>query len=102
LVPQTPQWLCDVIARLQSKKPEDRFQSAREVANLLSGREARLRRRKPRTGRFGWWKWVAVGILVLVVFILVMMELDGTTHWLPTRQPPPAAREKGDGNDRGR
>ena len=35
VIPGVPQWLCDLIAKLQAKKPEDRFQSAREVADLL-------------------------------------------------------------------
>ena len=35
IVPQTPEWLCALIARLHSKKPEDRFASAVEVAELL-------------------------------------------------------------------
>jgi serine/threonine protein kinase len=102
LVPQTPQWLCDVIAKLQSKRPDDRFQSAREVADLLAAREARLGRSIAAPVRSGWWKWVVAGIVVLAAFTLVMMELDGTTHWLRTRQPKPAPVEKGDGNDAGR
>lgn len=35
IVPETPQWLCDIITRLHAKKPEDRFESAKEVADLL-------------------------------------------------------------------
>ena len=33
--PDIPQWLCRIIARLMSKQPDDRFKSAREVAELL-------------------------------------------------------------------
>jgi Leucine-rich repeat (LRR) protein len=36
ITPEAPGWLCDVIARLHAKKPEDRFSSAREVAELLA------------------------------------------------------------------
>lgn len=36
LVPETPGWLCDIISRLHAKDPEDRFTSAKEVAELLS------------------------------------------------------------------
>ena len=36
IIPEMPQWLCDIIARLHAKKPDDRFQSAREVAALLT------------------------------------------------------------------
>lgn len=32
---EIPDWLCDIIAKLHAKKPADRFQSAREVAELL-------------------------------------------------------------------
>jgi formylglycine-generating enzyme required for sulfatase activity len=34
--PDVPAWLCDIIRRLHEKKPDDRFGSAREVANLLA------------------------------------------------------------------
>ena len=33
--PDIPEWLCRIVAKLMSKRPEDRFQSAREVAELL-------------------------------------------------------------------
>ena len=33
--PDLPEWLCRIIARLMSKQPDDRFASAREVAELL-------------------------------------------------------------------
>jgi serine/threonine protein kinase len=33
--PDIPQWLADVITKLHAKKPEDRFPSANEVADLL-------------------------------------------------------------------
>jgi len=35
IIPEVPQWLCDMIAKLHAKRPEDRFQSAKEVADLL-------------------------------------------------------------------
>src|SRR5262245_17092289 len=35
VVPEVPQWLCDLIARLQAKDPAERFQSAAEVAELF-------------------------------------------------------------------
>jgi eukaryotic-like serine/threonine-protein kinase len=34
--PEVPAWLCDIISRLHEKKPDDRFASAREVAELLA------------------------------------------------------------------
>jgi hypothetical protein len=35
IIPEVPQWLCDVIAKLHAKNPARRFQSAADVANLL-------------------------------------------------------------------
>jgi hypothetical protein len=37
---EIPEWLCDIIARLHAKKPGDRFQSAKEVAEVLGQRLA--------------------------------------------------------------
>jgi uncharacterized protein (TIGR03067 family) len=39
---EIPQWLCDIIAKLHAKKPEDRFQTAKEVAELLGQHLAHL------------------------------------------------------------
>ena len=33
--PEIPEWLADIISKLHAKKPEDRFQTAKEVAELL-------------------------------------------------------------------
>lgn len=35
--PEVPEWLCDIVEKLLEKRPEDRFQPAREVADLLNG-----------------------------------------------------------------
>jgi serine/threonine-protein kinase len=35
IVPETPEWLCEIIAKLHAKLPAERFQSAGEVAELL-------------------------------------------------------------------
>jgi serine/threonine protein kinase len=37
---EIPVWLCAIIAKLHAKKPEDRFQTAKEVAELLGQRLA--------------------------------------------------------------
>ncbi len=33
--PDIPAWLCQIVARLMAKEPDERFESAREVADLL-------------------------------------------------------------------
>ena len=35
IMPETPEWLCEIIAKLHAKQPAERFQSAGEVAELL-------------------------------------------------------------------
>src|SRR5262249_11024171 len=42
IIPEAPPWLCDLISRLHAKKPEDRFASAQEVADLLTQHQAQL------------------------------------------------------------
>lgn len=42
IVPDVPQWLCDIIARLHAKDPAQRLQSAAEVADLFSRHLAHL------------------------------------------------------------
>ena len=42
IVPEVPQWLCDLIARLHAKDPARRFQSARDVAELFGRHLAHL------------------------------------------------------------
>ncbi len=36
ILPEVPDWLCEIIAKLHAKQPEDRFQSAKELADLLT------------------------------------------------------------------
>lgn len=43
IIPEVPDWLCQLIARLHAKCPADRYQSAREVADLLANRQAETR-----------------------------------------------------------
>ena len=90
IIPETPQWLCDVIAKLHAKNPDDRFQSARDVADVLADCEAQLktnsklkdfslipRRKSQPSGRR---KWVAAAILLLPVIALAVAQFAGVTH----------------------
>jgi eukaryotic-like serine/threonine-protein kinase len=108
LIPEMPEWLCEIIAKLQTKKPEDRFQSAREVADVLAACETRLKandgitdfspipRSKPVVGRSGRWKWLAAATLLLPVLALALTEIAGITHWLQNQQPTPDRIKNGD------
>src|SRR6516165_9735243 len=97
IIPETPQWLCDIIAKLHAKEPDDRYQSAREVADVLADCEAQLKasaklkdysripRSKPR--RSGRRKWVAAAAVVLfAVLALAVTEFAGVTHLFRARQ----------------
>ena len=35
IIPEVPEWLCAIVEKLHAKKPDERFQTAREVAELL-------------------------------------------------------------------
>jgi serine/threonine protein kinase len=85
---EIPDWLSAIVARLHAKKPEDRFQSAREVADSLQEQLARWQRPDPEARRLArrvepitvpvarppsWWPWA-----LLTLFGL----LFGAAFWL--------------------
>jgi serine/threonine protein kinase len=111
IIPETPQWLCDIIAKLHAKNPDERFQSAREVADVLADCEAQLKanarlkdfsripRSEPR--RPGRRRWVAAAAAVLMpVIALAVTEFAGVSHLVrgprPVRDP-----DKAPTSDRG-
>jgi serine/threonine protein kinase len=76
--PGIPDWLCDLLAKLHAKKPEDRSQSAAEIADLLGQQLAHLQQpgqvpQSPRVavtasrsadstaGRWGAREWLVLG-----------------------------------------
>jgi hypothetical protein len=78
---EIPDWLCDLIARLHAKNPADRFQSARDVAELL-GQQLALLQQPGRTPGPGALKKLApaapvrkrrrVGVIVCCLMLLVL------------------------------
>lgn len=95
IIPEAPPWLCEIIPKLHEKKPDDRFQSARELADLLAHCEAQLQAnakvqsvsafpsRTNSTARFGAWKWIAA---VAVMFCVVAFVWNGPNRF-GNRQP---------------
>src|SRR3954464_2993950 len=82
IIPETPRWLCDIISKLHAKNPDDRLQSAREVADVLADCETQLKtnsklkdfsripRGPPPARRRSWKRQFVLG-LVLVLLALV-------------------------------
>lgn len=107
LIPETPRWLCDIISKLHAKDPEDRFQSARDVADALANCEAKLNTKtaasdvtplvsdKPSSAQPATWKWFAAGVLLMGLVALAVMEVMGVTQWLNKQERLPPLAEKG-------
>jgi Leucine-rich repeat (LRR) protein len=47
IIPEVPRWLCELIARLQAKKPQERCASALEVADLLAHHLPHVQKARP-------------------------------------------------------
>jgi formylglycine-generating enzyme required for sulfatase activity len=81
VIPEVPEWFCRIVEKLHAKNPAERFQSAREVADLLADCEQQLRTHgilkdysripggKPAPRRSGRRKW-AVAALALVLLVV--------------------------------
>jgi hypothetical protein len=105
---EVPDWLCDIIAKLHAKKPEERFQTAKEVAELLGAKLADVqtgrairepslvsdRVEAPATApttqpltRLGWPRllWTYAGVAAaLLGGALAIAELTNFTHFFHT------------------
>lgn len=98
VIPETPQWLCNIIAKLHAKNPDERYQTAQEVAEVLADCEAQLKAsaklqdfsKIPRSAsakKAGLLKWAAVAVLLLPLVTLAAMEFAGVTHWFRSSTP---------------
>jgi formylglycine-generating enzyme required for sulfatase activity/serine/threonine protein kinase/Tol biopolymer transport system component len=79
VIPEVPKWLCRIVEKLQAKDPADRFQSAREVADLLADCEQQLKAHGalkdyssipgggPRRRARQIAEWVAAAALIAVI-----------------------------------
>jgi formylglycine-generating enzyme required for sulfatase activity len=114
VIPEVPEWLCDIIAKLHAKDPADRFQTAREVADLLADCEAKLKAQqeakntlpapevKPTaptapTGR-KQWAAAAAAVAALPLIALAVLELAGVTHLFRGQGPTPDPIRPGRGS----
>jgi hypothetical protein len=107
IIPEVPQWLCGLIARLHAKDPADRFQSAAEVAALLEEHLALLQRQSlsvPPKGakvpRQPKPRWVAV-LAAAAVVLGGLGAVITYSLWRPAGPISVAPRPDGPGNGGG-
>ena len=95
IIPEMPQWLCDIIAKLHAKNPDDRFQSAREVADVLADCEAQLKANsklkdfsripkgnaKPARRMSALRIAVAIGVPALLIALVAIAVYHGVKEW---------------------
>ena len=91
VIPELPQWLADIISKLHAKNPDERYQSAREVADVLADCEAQLKANsklkdfsripQAKSAPSARGKWVAAAaVLLLPLIALAATEYAGLTH----------------------
>jgi serine/threonine-protein kinase len=115
---EVPEWLCDIITKLHAKKPADRYQTAKEVAELLgqhlaelqfSGRAHSVRAGSVSDGadpvahasgssRTRRNRWLAAGALLLLLGVVAAVVCTGArveTRSRTTARIRPPARTAG-------
>jgi serine/threonine protein kinase len=88
VIPETPLWLCAIITKLHAKNPDERYQTAQEVVDVLADCESQLKEHsrlrdlslipRPKTRPTGWWKVAAALVLVAP---MLLFSLDWLRHW---------------------
>lgn len=86
IIPETPQWLCDIITRLHAKNPDERFQSAQEVAGLLANCESQLKEHselkdlslipRAKSPETAWWKRLSLAAVLSPVLAFGLYSLN--------------------------
>ncbi len=94
IIPETPEWLCTLIAKLHAKNPAERFQSAREVADLLAACETELKSGytpshllKPSRLIARRALLVVAGLTLIAALTVIATESLDVTAWWPKRTP---------------
>lgn len=103
ILPSAPEWLCNIIDKLQAKNPDERYQTAREVADLLARCQNELNTtgkvtcvgarvepssespKPPPANRFENLRIAAAAGALLTLGLLTATELTGVTNLLPQR-----------------
>jgi formylglycine-generating enzyme required for sulfatase activity len=101
VIPEVPEWLCDIVAKLHAKDPAARFQTAREVADLLADCEAKLKAQqevknslpapvvKPAAPTRWKKRAVAAAVVLLPMIALAVTEFAGVTQLFRREEPAP-------------
>ncbi|WP_202947387.1 protein kinase domain-containing protein [Zavarzinella formosa] len=97
IVPETPEWLCLLIEKLHAKNPADRFQTAREVADMLADGGANIKPRKVfghpartsggKPGRLRKWVLITAILMAPLLFFAIVTASYFFSQISPPRRP---------------